>query len=87
MTDWAIEPAPGQRPRRTEDDRITLALRISGGGRCVATAEMVLTMAEAEQLHAGLCRALDGSPPPPGAPDCRRDVQGGAVTVRVTGRA
>ncbi len=87
MAEWTIEPVPEQRPRHTEDGRLTLALRVGEGGRYVATATMVLTMAEAEQFHAGLCRALDGQPPAPGAPDCRKDVQGGAVTVRVTSRA
>ncbi|GCB47862.1 hypothetical protein SNL152K_5175 [Streptomyces sp. NL15-2K] len=36
-----------------------------------------MTLADAEHLHAALCRALDDQPAPPNAPECRS----GAGTV------
>jgi hypothetical protein len=85
---WTIERTPGRPVRRTDDDRLAVPLRLShtGAGHA-ADAEMTLTLAEAEHLHAALCRALDGQPVPEDAPDCRQTVQASPGTAHIVGRA
>ncbi|MEU5638000.1 hypothetical protein [Streptomyces milbemycinicus] len=51
-----------------------MPLHISQGGQHRAIADLELTPAEAEQLHAALCYALGEQPPPPDAPECRQPV-------------
>ncbi|MFJ2515656.1 hypothetical protein ACIPEL_36565 [Streptomyces griseoviridis] len=41
----------------------------------MASPSLLLTVAEAENLHASLCYALDGEPAPDDAPDCRKPIQ------------
>ncbi|MEE4594873.1 hypothetical protein V2J94_23800 [Streptomyces sp. DSM 41524] len=52
-----------------------MPLQISRGGRHQVIAELELTPAEAESLHAALCYALSEQPPPPAAPECRQAVR------------
>ncbi|MBH5335356.1 hypothetical protein IHE55_11345 [Streptomyces pactum] len=76
MSDWRIGPRPGHRPRRDGDDGgVAVPLTVTRDGQVVGAADLVLTAAEAEQLHAALCYALDGRPVPDFAPDCRYPVQ------------
>lgn len=72
---WQIERIPGSRVHRTDDDRVALPLRLSRSGEHATDAELRLSLAEAEHLHAALCRVLDGHPVPPAAPDCRTEVE------------
>jgi hypothetical protein len=83
---WTIERAPGRPVRRTADDRLSVPLRVTGSGGQPTDTEMTLTLVEAEHLHATLCRALDGQPPPPAAPDCRQQVQTSPGTAHITDR-
>ncbi|TVL94489.1 hypothetical protein CD790_02335 [Streptomyces sp. SAJ15] len=69
---WRIGPVPERRPSRTEEGDVTLSFPISHAGKPVAVAPLTLTAAEAEQLHAALCHALAGHPPPDDAPACRQ---------------
>lgn len=74
MTGWVISPVPGRGLYRAEDGALALPLQISSGGRHLVVAELRLTPAPAEQLHAALCYALDGLLPPSDAPECRQPV-------------
>jgi hypothetical protein len=73
---WRLERPTGSPLTRTEDEQVLLPLSIVKGDEEVARASVVLTRAEAEFLHAQLCRALDGQPTPAGAPECRYTLQG-----------
>ncbi|WP_405821542.1 hypothetical protein OG241_36455 [Streptomyces sp. NBC_01390] len=95
---WTIQRAPGRPVRRTDDDRIAVPLRLNRTGSeqptgpdagtvTVTVTDMALTLAEAEHLHAALCRALDGQSPPPAAPECRNSVQTSPGTAHLSGRA
>ncbi|QFR00026.1 hypothetical protein F9278_32025 [Streptomyces phaeolivaceus] len=84
---WTIERTPERPVRRTGDDRLAVPLRVTRTGGDPADTELTLTLAEAEHLHAALCRALDSQPPPPNAPDCRRPVQASPSVARIVGRA
>ncbi|WP_200308159.1 hypothetical protein [Streptomyces adelaidensis] len=95
---WTIERAPGRPVRRTDDGRIAVPLQLNrtGSGHPTEpdtstdadmTLTLTLTLTEAEHLHASLCRALDGQPPPPAAPDCRHAVQTSPGTAHLIGRA
>lgn len=70
---WRIERTPGSRVHRTDDGRVAVPLRLSRDGEHATDAALVLSPVDAEHLHASLCRALDGHPAPPSAPDCRSD--------------
>ncbi|MEE1766507.1 MULTISPECIES: hypothetical protein [unclassified Streptomyces] len=83
---WTIERPPGRPVRRTADNRLAVPLRLSLTDGHATDAELTLTLAEAEHLHAALCRALDGEPTPPAAPDCRQSVQASPGTSRIVGR-
>ncbi|MER7794410.1 hypothetical protein [Streptomyces sp. NPDC097640] len=74
MTHWEISPVPGRGLHRADGGALALPLRISGGGQPLTVAELRLTPASAEQLHAALCYALGGQLPPDGAPECRQPV-------------
>lgn len=74
---FRIERIPGRPLRALEDGRIAVPLWIVKDGKHAGDTEMVMSIAEAEQLHASLCYALDGQPVPSGAPDCRKTVQKG----------
>lgn len=84
---WTIERAPGRPVRRTDDNRLAVPLRLSLKDGHTADTELTLTLADAEHLHAALCRALDGEPSPPVAPDCRRSVQASPGAAHIIGRA
>ncbi|MCX4881581.1 hypothetical protein [Streptomyces sp. NBC_00847] len=84
---WKVERTPGCPVRRSEDDRVAVPLRLSRQGEHAPDAELTLTLAEAEHLHAALCRALDGHPVSPAAPDCRQPIQASTGTARIVGRA
>lgn len=73
---WRLERPTGLPLGRTEHEQVVLPLSIVKGDEEVAQASVVLTLAEAEFLHAQLCRALDGQPVPAGAPECRYTIQG-----------
>ncbi|WP_327728363.1 hypothetical protein OG250_18220 [Streptomyces sp. NBC_00487] len=47
----------------------------------------MLSLVDAEHLHAALCRALDGHPAPPAAPECRQPVQTSRGNAHIVGRA
>lgn len=70
---WGIERTPGGPVHRTGDGCVAVPLRLSRNGEHATDAELVLSLVEAEHLHASLCRALDGHPAPPSAPDCRSE--------------
>lgn len=70
---WRVEAAPGSRVHRTDGGRVVVPLRLSRDGEHATDAELVLSTVETEHLHASLCRALEGHPAPPSAPDCRND--------------
>lgn len=76
---WGIERTPGSRVHRTGDGGVAVPLRLSRNGEHTTDAELVLSLVEAEHLHASLCRALDGHPVPRDAPDCREAVEAAAV--------
>lgn len=84
---WKIERTPGCPLHRTDDDRLALQLRLTRDGKHAADAELTLSLAEAEHLHAALCRALDGQLAPANAPDCRRSVQTSTSNAHIMGRA
>ncbi|ULR52121.1 hypothetical protein [Streptomyces deccanensis] len=84
---WTIERPPGRPVRRTDDNRLAVPLRLSVADGHTTDTELTLTLAEAEHLHAALCRALDGEPTPPTAPECRQSVQASPGVARIIGRA
>jgi hypothetical protein len=53
---------------------MALPLWLVKDGEHVGDAELLMSPAEAEYLHAALCRALDTQPVPVGAPECRKTV-------------
>ncbi|MEV5508972.1 hypothetical protein [Streptomyces orinoci] len=74
-----ISRVPCKPVHRDEDGNLTIPLWLERDGRFDADLSLRLSPAEAEHLHAQLCRALDGMPvttPPAHTPDCRRDVRG-----------
>ncbi|MDX3226757.1 hypothetical protein [Streptomyces sp. ME19-01-6] len=75
MTGWRIGPVPGRGQRRTCEGELALPLQISSDGQHRAIAELELTPAQAEQLHAALCYALGGQPSPADVPECRQPVR------------
>ncbi|WP_330287805.1 hypothetical protein [Streptomyces sp. NBC_00576] len=84
---WKVERTPGRPLHRTEDNRFALPLRLTRTGDQPTDTTLTLTPAEAEHLHAALCRALDGQPAPPSALDCRSPVQTSPGTSHIMGRA
>ncbi|MDX2602006.1 hypothetical protein PV379_18600 [Streptomyces caniscabiei] len=84
---WTVERPPGRPVRRTDDNRLAVPLRLFVADGHHADTELTLTLAEAEHLHAALCRALDGEPTPPTAPDCRQSVQASPGVAHIVGRA
>lgn len=64
---------------RTDAGQLALPLRLSKKGEHATDAELVLSLIDAEHLHAALCRALDGQPAPSSAPDCRDSVSAADV--------
>ncbi|UUU32473.1 hypothetical protein JIX56_22620 [Streptomyces sp. CA-210063] len=84
---WITERTPARPVHRTDDDRLAVPLRLTRTGEHSADTELTLTLAEAEHLHAALCRALDGHPAPTAAPDCRQTVQASPGTAHIVGRA
>ncbi|WP_251829142.1 hypothetical protein [Streptomyces sp. ATCC 21386] len=68
-------------------NRLAVPLRLSLTDGHATDTELTLTLAEAEHLHAALCRALDGEPTPPAAPDCRQSVQASPGSAHIIGRA
>ncbi|KOV79272.1 hypothetical protein ADL01_13620 [Streptomyces sp. NRRL WC-3618] len=83
---WKVERVPQRPLRRGDDDRLVLPLRPTRVGDQAADTELTLTPAEAEHLHAALCRALDGHPAPPSGPECRQSIQTSSATARIVGR-
>ncbi|AUA10154.1 hypothetical protein CFP59_02251 [Streptomyces malaysiensis subsp. malaysiensis] len=71
---WQVGPAPGRGLRSGEGGLLELPLHVLKPGR-VSSASLVLTVVEAEQLHAALCYALGDEPAPANAPECRRPVR------------
>ncbi|QFQ98923.1 hypothetical protein F9278_25330 [Streptomyces phaeolivaceus] len=84
---WTIERPPDRPVHRTDDNQLAVPLRLSLTDGHATDTELTLTLAEAEHLHAALCRALDGEPVPPTAPDCRQSVQTSPGMAHVVGRA
>lgn len=78
---WRIERIPGRPPHPTGDGRLALSLWLVRDGRHIADIELVMSPAEAEHLHASLCRALDGHPAPADAPYCRQPLPKSATQV------
>ncbi|GAA0705172.1 hypothetical protein GCM10009548_93040 [Streptomyces malaysiensis subsp. malaysiensis] len=76
ISEWKIEAtSAGLRVHREGDDRLTATFQISRLGQPMVLAPLVLTVDESEQLHAGLCFALNQEPPPAGAPECRKPIR------------
>lgn len=71
---WHVGPVPGRGLRWGDDGLLELPLHVLRSGR-VSLASLVLTVAEAEQLHAALCYALGDEPAPANAPECRKPVR------------
>ncbi|MGW3562998.1 hypothetical protein ACWDSL_03685 [Streptomyces sp. NPDC000941] len=71
---WQVGPVPGRGLRREGDGHLALPLQVVRSGQHVAFASLVLSVAEAEQLHAALCYALGGEPAPADAPECREPI-------------
>lgn len=69
-----VSRVPGKPVRREADGGIAVPLWLEHHGSFHADLVLRLSAAEAEHLHAQLCRALDG------APDCRKDVRGSGGT-------
>ncbi|MBZ3906646.1 hypothetical protein [Streptomyces griseiscabiei] len=84
---WTVKRPQGRPVRRTADDQLAVPLCLSLTDGHATDTELTLTLAEAEHLHAALCRALDGEPPPPTAPDCRQSVQTSPGMAHIVGRA
>ncbi|MFC0599397.1 hypothetical protein [Streptomyces palmae] len=82
MKAWQIGLVSKRGLRREGDERFVLPLWIAREGNPLGTSELVLTVAEAEQLHAALCYALDGKPIPDFAPECRNSIQRGPSARR-----
>ncbi|WP_254885576.1 hypothetical protein [Streptomyces sp. NA02950] len=73
---WRLEAtSAGLRVSPDRDGCLTVTLGIVRLGRRVALAPLVLSVDEAEQLHAGLCFALAPETPPMDAPECRKSVR------------
>ncbi|MDX2837100.1 hypothetical protein [Streptomyces scabiei] len=81
-----VARTPGRPVRWTDDNHLAVPLRIALADGHSTDTEWALTLAEAEHLHAALCRALDGQPVPPAAPDCRQTVQTSRSTTHLRGR-
>jgi hypothetical protein len=71
---WQVGPVPGCGLRRGNDGLLELPLQVLRSGRA-SLASLVLTVVEAEQLHAALCYALGDEPAPANAPECRKPVR------------
>ena len=71
---WEVGPVPGRGLRRERDGYLALPLQVVRAGQHVALASLLLTVADAEQLHAGLCYALGDEPAPADAPECRQPI-------------
>ncbi|GAA2299485.1 hypothetical protein [Streptomyces violaceusniger] len=71
---WQVGPAPGRGLRQGNDGLLELPLHVLRPGRA-SLASLVLTLVEAEQLHAALCYMLGGEPAPENAPECRKPVR------------
>ena len=84
---WTIERTPERPVRRMGDKRLAVPLRLIRTGEEPTDTELTLTLAEAEHLHAALCRALDSQPPPPAAPECRQSVQASPSAAHISERA
>ncbi|WP_307821805.1 hypothetical protein [Streptomyces coffeae] len=73
---WRLGATPvGLRVSRDLDGCLTVTLGIARLGKHVALAPLVLSVDEAEQLHAGLCFALAPETPPVDSPECRKPVR------------
>ncbi len=72
--DWRVGPAPGRGLRPGNDGVLELPLQVLRPGRA-SRVSLILTVVEAEQLHAALCYALGDEPAPKGAPECRKPVR------------
>ncbi|MEU7320454.1 hypothetical protein ABZ682_07820 [Streptomyces griseoviridis] len=73
--EWQVERAADRPVTRDQDGTLTVPLRLAHFGEHMASPSLLLTVAEAENLHASLCYALDGEPAPDDAPDCRKPIQ------------
>lgn len=71
---WHVAPVPGRGLRHRRDGLLELPLQEHCPGR-PSPASLVLTVVEAEQLHAALCYALGDGPAPANAPECRKPVR------------
>ncbi|AQW53049.1 hypothetical protein ACIQPP_03695 [Streptomyces violaceusniger] len=71
---WQVGPAPGHGLRPRKDGLFELPLHVRRPGRA-SLASLVLTVVEAEQLHAALCYALGDEPAPENAPECRKPIR------------
>lgn len=71
---WKVAPAPGRGLRPGKGGLLELPLHVLRPGPA-SLASLVLTVVEAEQLHAALCYALGNEPAPKDAPECRQPVR------------
>ncbi|ASQ96643.1 hypothetical protein CGL27_29590 [Streptomyces sp. 11-1-2] len=69
-----VGPAPGRGLRPRKDGLLELPLHVLRPGHA-SLASLVLTVVEAEQLHAALCYALGDEPAPEDAPECRKPIR------------
>ncbi|MER8068970.1 hypothetical protein ABTZ59_11835 [Streptomyces sp. NPDC094034] len=75
VPDWQIGLAPNRSVSRERRGQLALTLQIVRPGEKFVTVPLVLTVAEAEGLHAALCYALNAEPVPDDAPECRKSIQ------------
>lgn len=74
-----ISCVPCKPVTREPDGSLAIPLWLQRDGRFDADLALRLSPAEAEHLHAQLCRALDGQPvttPADRTPECRQEVRG-----------
>ncbi|WP_307626549.1 hypothetical protein [Streptomyces turgidiscabies] len=84
---WTVERTPARPLHRTDDGHLAIPLRLTRDDGHPTDTALTLTPAQAEHLHAALCRALDSQPAPPSAPDCRSPVQTSPGAADIVGRA
>jgi hypothetical protein len=68
---WRLDRVRGKRVERLPDGSVSLPLSVVLNGKHRGDGQLRMTPAEAEVLHAELCRALGGEGPHGGPPACR----------------
>ena len=72
---WRLQRPQGSPLHSHENGMVAVPLQITRGGKPVVQVALVMSLSEAEFLHAQLCHALDGEPASIDAPECRHPIQ------------